>query len=206
MRDVSAIRSTDINDLRAAAALARIQVHIEQMAYKALLAMDLDALSLDNQRAQIDCAKNAWLLCESALADAPHRFSTLAKTEVRHAFNSELDPFRAIPPFEAQQFDAACLAAAQQAAHGCGLSDVLWSMRVTNAIDGLLASVDAPFIDRAREIAKRHGWMDSDEYAAMMDMSDEQGLCSHGLEPDCCPSGCGDYDEFWAEYSDSCPG
>lgn len=95
-------------------------------------------------------------------------------------------------PFNAAVFEAACLAVSSEAAKGCGLSDVLWSKTTTSAIEGFLSHVDDQHIAQARDIAKQAGWMDLDEIRALNDMIEEEGLCGHGLDPDCCPAGCGD--------------
>lgn len=96
--------------------------------------------------------------------------------------------------FDPDLFEVSCNAAAQEAAHGCGLSDVLWAKRTTSAIDRLLDQVESAFLLQAKEIAKRAGWLDRDEVESMNDASRDEGLCSHGLDPDCCPAGCGEVD------------
>lgn len=96
-------------------------------------------------------------------------------------------------PFNAGVFKSACEAASAEAASGCGLSDILWSKRATTAMDALLSHVDELHLAHAREIASQAGWMDLDEIKAMNDLIEDEGLCSHGLEPDCCPAGCGEY-------------
>lgn len=95
-------------------------------------------------------------------------------------------------PFNSALFEAACRAASSEAAKGCGLSDVLWSKTTTSAIEGFLCHVDDQHIAQARDIAKQAGWLDLDEIRALNDMIEEEGLCGHGLDPDCCPAGCGD--------------
>lgn len=97
-------------------------------------------------------------------------------------------------PFNPDLFGKTCAVASGEAAKGCGQSDVLWSQRATSLIDALLAQVDDASMAQAKEIAKCQGWMDDEEIKSMNDMIDNDGCCAHGLDPNCCPVGCGDRD------------
>lgn len=98
-------------------------------------------------------------------------------------------------PFSAEVFTLNCAAAATEAMRGCGQSDILWSKLTTEKIDGLLSMVCEQDQLIAKEIARNHGWMNDVEWAEMHDLIDEEGLCTHGLDPCHCPAGCGDIEE-----------
>lgn len=103
-----------------------------------------------------------------------------------------LNGLMGIAPFDAVRFESTCVRAAAEAAIGCGQSDVLWARRVTSRLGALLQRVSGSDLDVAKRIAVEQGWMDADQEAAMDRMVTEAQLCQHGLEPACCPVGCGD--------------
>ena len=97
-------------------------------------------------------------------------------------------------PFDAASFRETCDQASKTAAHGCGLSDVLWLTRCTASIGSLLRCVPLARLAEAKEIARNAGWLDSTELRELSDYNEDEGLCSHGLDLECCPAGCGELD------------
>jgi hypothetical protein len=138
--------------------------------------------------------KNRYQL-DSWFSDRSRSMSLKDKAEARRIYKAIKAQAYGAHPFNAEIFEAVCAAASGEAASGCGLSDVLWSQRATSAMGSVLALVDPSFLEQARKIAACQGWMDDAEVKSMNEMISEEGLCSHGLDPDCCPSGCGDLDD-----------
>lgn len=103
------------------------------------------------------------------------------------------------PASEAQVFSendwAAKCAALSDAAHqGCGLVYETYELRVGASIDLALQQVPELLRPRAIEIATEHGYTTTEHRAQTARMLQDGGCCSHGLDPDCCPMGCGDID------------
>ena len=75
-----------------------------------------------------------------------------------------------------------------QTSKGCGLSYELFSERFSNMLDHHIDTLDEPerswFIERAIEL----GYVLPNE---RIDVN-EQGVCVHYFDANCCPLGCGD--------------
>jgi hypothetical protein len=90
---------------------------------------------------------------------------------------------------------ALCEKAAKEAHHRCGLSYGLYVDLLSSAIDVEVARLPEDQRAQALFIAKQE-W----DYATLAERQEEQdwnakhGFCSHGIERNCCPAGCGDYD------------
>lgn len=151
----------------------------------------------------VQAYKNRYQL-DSWFSDRSGSMPLKDKAEARGIYKATKAQAYGAHPFAAEIFKGVCAAASSEAASGCGLSDVLWSQRATSAMDSVLALVDPTFVEQARKIAAYHGWMDDTEVKAMNKMISKEGLCSHGLDPDCCPSGCGDLDDgdetVWSDW------
>lgn len=131
---------------------------------------------------------DAWFsLCMSFIAEG-------AKPEAREIFQRCRSATYGMDPFDAVIFHETCDQASKAAAHGCGLSDVLWLTRCTASIGSLLPSVSLVSLAEAHVIARNAGWLDPTEEKELKECRAEEGTCSHGLEPDCCPAGCGEFD------------
>jgi hypothetical protein len=89
------------------------------------------------------------------------------------------------PPTALANLDAIIDAAEAEAAHGCGLSDVLYEARVQAAYEAILEK--APATERAAtEIALRKRGYDPD----FVPYQAGEGECSlTGIDEDCCPCG-----------------
>ncbi len=71
---------------------------------------------------------------------------------------------------------------------GCGLVYELGEARFCSWVENYAECYSAPVQKKIFEIASRHGYVSEE-------VRDEQneGLCSHFMEPDYCPMGCGEY-------------
>lgn len=82
----------------------------------------------------------------------------------------------------------------QDSVRNCGCS---WEVHLANfsyRIDMILARLNNQAI---KEIflffARENNYMLPDEVREMQQKLLDSGLCIHGIDPDCCPAGCGEY-------------
>lgn len=99
------------------------------------------------------------------------------------------DEFEGIQPFSAERWQETCDRKSKEAAVGCGLSDVLWSMNLHAALVDRLRRIPDEHQAKALQIAKHAGFQSD----PLQDLDDD--ACSHGLDPNCCPMGCGDLED-----------
>lgn len=80
---------------------------------------------------------------------------------------------------------------ADDAYRGCGQSDVLFTRRFSAAVDGALGSLSKTRKQEVLKLAVYFG------YATEAERNEDLGpdTCAHGLDPDCCPAGCGDIED-----------
>lgn len=79
----------------------------------------------------------------------------------------------------------------RQAATGCGQSDWLWQ----SGFSGMVASAYPPGHaqrNEALELAVPMGYLTAAELEKQAEELANDGYCSHGIDPNCCPCGCGD--------------
>ncbi|MPS94035.1 hypothetical protein [Comamonas sp.] len=103
-------------------------------------------------------------------------------------------PARVAEVFSEKDWAAKCAALSDAAYQGCGLVYEMFEKRVGASIDIALQQVPEAQRARAIEIAIEHGYTTPVERAVAARMQRDDGFCSHGLDPDCCPMGCGDID------------
>lgn len=157
---------------------------------------------IDNERAQAYESDALWIAeymgRQDWRASAPAEFNSNPK--LLDAFNDgSFEAMLIAQPEPAQQnaFDAAawtarCEDLSTEAAKGCGCSDLLYSSRYSSMVDGALNRIPPEHHAEALNIARLAGdYTGPDE-----DKSAWDGCCPHGLDPDCCPAGCGDRDDF----------
>lgn len=84
---------------------------------------------------------------------------------------------------------------AAEANRGCGLSYDLFVDMFSAAVDAAFPPGE-PLHEQARVLARERGYATPEERAQTQDELAEMGYCSHGIERDCCPAGCGDLDDF----------
>ncbi|UUC96131.1 MULTISPECIES: hypothetical protein [Comamonas] len=106
----------------------------------------------------------------------------------------EVAPAREAEVFSENDWAAKCAALSDAANRGCGLVYETYELRVGASIDLALQQVPELLRARAIEIATEHGYTTPVERAVAAQMQRDDGFCSHGLDPDCCPMGCGDID------------
>ncbi len=73
----------------------------------------------------------------------------------------------------------------------CGCAYEVFQRNFSFDIEVLLGDVPHEFRAEAISMAEDAGYLDRDGLAQLDRELKSQGLCSHGLEPDCCPMGCG---------------
>ncbi|AYO07867.1 hypothetical protein D0812_29220 (plasmid) [Vibrio owensii] len=81
---------------------------------------------------------------------------------------------------------------AKQAHQGCGLSYELFSRRFQSSIDNLIERLPEEEKGSVIAIAVKHGY--EREQPNEDCRNDDERCCSHGIDIDCCPAGCADYD------------
>ncbi|WP_368904662.1 CcgAII protein [Proteus mirabilis] len=75
----------------------------------------------------------------------------------------------------------------------CGLVYELYQRRLSNEIDRYLNKLNQNDKAKVLELAKTEfDYLSQKEIDMAVDNDYMAGLCSHGLDPDCCPLGCGD--------------
>ncbi len=85
-------------------------------------------------------------------------------------------------------------AMAVQANQGCGQVYELFLERFSGMVD---SAFPPGSFDRERAVAiaiSVGGYATPEEIAQARIEAAEMGCCSHGLDPNCCPCGCGEYD------------
>lgn len=75
----------------------------------------------------------------------------------------------------------------------CGLVYELYQRRLSNEIDRYLNKLNQSDRVKLLEMAKEEfDYLSPEEIEIAIEKDEANGLCSHGLDPDCCPVGCGD--------------
>lgn len=75
----------------------------------------------------------------------------------------------------------------------CGLVYELYQRRLSNEIDRHLNELNQCDRERLLEFVKvEFDYLSQEEIEIAIENDNANGLCSHGLDPDCCPVGCGD--------------
>lgn len=93
-----------------------------------------------------------------------------------------------------------CRKMVDDATNRCGQSDFMFMEFVSKSIENAICSVSLDNRLVALEIAREYGYEGPDERAKQRQENADYGLCSHGLDPDCCPVGCGDLDVYNEEH------
>lgn len=96
--------------------------------------------------------------------------------------------------FDEGAWSTKCDALGRSAQAGCGLVYELFEANFSAAVDSAVEQLPEQHRARALEIAADHGYATQAQREETRKMLDESGCCAHGLDPDCCPCGCGDLD------------
>lgn len=79
----------------------------------------------------------------------------------------------------------------KEISRGCGLVYELYQTRLSAEIDNYIKTLPQDLHDKAYAIAKNEF-----DYICHSEKEEkpswQDGLCLHGLDPNCCPCGCGD--------------
>lgn len=82
---------------------------------------------------------------------------------------------------------------ANSAQHGCGCSYEIYQDTFSQRVDALLATTEDSTAKAAiLNVAREFDYVTRAELSAMREDWMDDGACRHGLDPDCCPLGCGD--------------
>lgn len=75
----------------------------------------------------------------------------------------------------------------------CGSVYELYQRRLSTGIDALLNTIPAEYREEAQELAREEfDYLTAKEIAEEVRRDSELGICSHGIDRNCCPLGCGD--------------
>lgn len=97
--------------------------------------------------------------------------------------------------FDRDAWQQRCEVIAEQANRSCGLVYEIFERNFTGVINQELQQLDQSHRADAIQIARTFGWATAEELAQSQRAMVDSGCCSHGLDPDCCPAGCGDLDD-----------
>lgn len=78
---------------------------------------------------------------------------------------------------------------------GCGLSYDVFEANFCGYVASGLLLVEPENLPRALEMARAAGYYTQAELEAAQVRDLHDGSCAHGIDPDCCPAGCGDLDD-----------
>lgn len=98
--------------------------------------------------------------------------------------------------FDAEQWSAVCEQLAGESIRRCGCIHDLYQQIFSEMVDLRLKGIPEVHHPAALEIASFSDYLDLEGRAKAQQEMAEQGYCSHGLEPSCCPMGCGDLSWF----------
>ena len=97
--------------------------------------------------------------------------------------------------FDVEAFTANVSALAKVANQSCGCIYELYQRRLSAQIDDYVATLPAAHKPEALALARRaFDYQSAEEIAEEIRSDFESGYCSHGIDRNCCPCGCGDID------------
>lgn len=79
----------------------------------------------------------------------------------------------------------------RQAAEGCGQSDWLWQSSFSHMVERAYPPGHAQR-EEALALALPMGYLSPAELQQQEEEMANEGYCCHGIDPNCCPCGCGD--------------
>ncbi|RTB44100.1 hypothetical protein [Pseudomonas aeruginosa] len=94
--------------------------------------------------------------------------------------------------FDDVAWRAVCKKAAQHASNGCGLAHDHYVELLSSDIDDEIAQLPEHQRAQALQVAQEWEYATPAEREQTRDWNAANGYCRHGLDPDCCPAGCGD--------------
>lgn len=91
-----------------------------------------------------------------------------------------------------QEWEKRCHACCDEAVKGTGGSDYLFFVNFSQRVDEQLDGLPEQRRAEAVAIARRFNYLTPEERRELTEENSNDGLCQHGLDPMCCPCGCGD--------------
>ena len=98
--------------------------------------------------------------------------------------------------FNAGRWNELCVVLAAQASRNCGSVHDMYQQLFSDLVDGRLKEIPEAHHPAALEVACRWDYLSPEGRAKAQQEMADQGYCTHGLEPNCCPMGCGDLPWF----------
>lgn len=98
------------------------------------------------------------------------------------------------PTFDPAAWRELCQALAGAAVRVCGQSYTVYVGNLSAGIDSAIARYEPEHRELALSIAREWGYATPEEIAKSDRENAENGYCIHGIDPNCCPAGCGDLD------------
>lgn len=94
--------------------------------------------------------------------------------------------------FQESRWGDLCVSMAAEATRRCGLSYDLYVQMFSELVDSKVGGLPADIRARAIARAERWDYLSAAGRAKVQQELADSGYCSHGLDPNCCPVGCGD--------------
>lgn len=87
-----------------------------------------------------------------------------------------------------------CEKLANSASRNCGLSHDVYVEKFSANINSELVYIPEQYRLTAIEVAREWDYATHKEIDLSDSFNAENGFCRHGIDPDCCPAGCGDFE------------
>ncbi|MFC7522159.1 CcgAII protein [Xanthomonas populi] len=98
--------------------------------------------------------------------------------------------------FNPEQCRAHIATLADKSNEGCGLIYELYQRRLSGRIDEYVTTLPAEHQQLVIALARREfEYLTADEIAAEIERDHDAGDCSHGIDRNYCPAGCGDLED-----------
>lgn len=98
--------------------------------------------------------------------------------------------------FNTEAWRHTCENLAVLSSKNCGLSHDVYVRKFSAEVNTLLMSIPEQHQLTAVEIARKYDYATSKEIEEGDSWNAEEGFCIHGIDPYCCPAGCGDLDDI----------
>ncbi|HGM5506811.1 TPA: hypothetical protein ACKPYM_000801 [Stenotrophomonas maltophilia] len=100
--------------------------------------------------------------------------------------------------FDASAWECRVRQLGLESCNGTGQVYLLYQRKFRSLIGEALAALPVEHQAQATAIANAHGYSEPEE-----EVGDDD--CAHGLDPNCCPLGCGDIDDGWPSEDGELP-
>lgn len=96
--------------------------------------------------------------------------------------------------FDPDVWRSECEKLACEASKACGLSHDVYVSKFSGLIEGRLAAFSSEDQTTAFSIAREFDYATVSEIDEQIRWNSDNGYCQHGIDKDCCPAGCGDFE------------